>query len=227
MTLCIAAGRLQIPRVGRFHWRGLVSPLEQVAKHMMASIASLCVGALRPFHSGHQPGLRRFHQQMIMIAHEHMRVNPPAGFLANLSQPLQKPPPILVVLVDGLALIAPAPSHDRRLRRTRSARGVAYSNQLHFPHITSPILSLKTEYLIPRTDPFRGDAPAIVARPRTPGSSSGTVTNRWHQQCYWLHPGFSLAPVVNAQMQRCWATPRPSRSAIAASSGRTSSVRTG
>jgi len=46
-------------------------------------------------------------RQMIGVAHQHLGVNAPAGFLAGLPQSFQEPPPVGVVPEDRLAVVAP------------------------------------------------------------------------------------------------------------------------
>ena len=52
---------------------------------------------LEPLHAHREIRLRGFHQQMIMIAHQHPGVNPPSGSPAGLAKRVQKEPPVIVI----------------------------------------------------------------------------------------------------------------------------------
>ena len=65
------------------------------------------ISAQQPVHPHHQIGLGRFDHQMKMVARQAIRMRPPAGLLTGLRQRLQQPLPILVILEDGRAPVAP------------------------------------------------------------------------------------------------------------------------
>ncbi len=62
------------------HIQRLVTPLEEMAVYLVPRVEPLRVGPLQPLHPDHQVRLRRFQQQVVMIAHEHKRVNHPPVF---------------------------------------------------------------------------------------------------------------------------------------------------
>ena len=84
----------------------LVTSLKQMAKDLMPPVVALRVGSLQPFHPRHEVCLGSLHQQMIVIAHQHVSVNEPAGFLAGFLQGFEKTLPIRIVFEDRAALIA-------------------------------------------------------------------------------------------------------------------------
>jgi hypothetical protein len=53
---------------------------------LVAPVESLGVRPLQPFHARHQIGFRGFHQQMIVIAHQHLGVEAPTGLAAGLAE---------------------------------------------------------------------------------------------------------------------------------------------
>ena len=78
---------------------------------MYHGIGSWCSGvlgrALQALHPRHQIGFRGFHQQMIVIAHQHVGVEAPAGPAAGLAERFQKAQAVPVIPIDRLSLIAP------------------------------------------------------------------------------------------------------------------------
>ena len=60
-----------------------------------------------PLHSRRQIRLGRFHQQVVMIAHQNKGMNPPARFGASLSEGLKEQAPILIVPINRLLMISP------------------------------------------------------------------------------------------------------------------------
>jgi len=77
-----------------------------MTKNFMPGIIPLRVGALKPFHPGHQIGLRCLDQQVIMVAHHYVGGNAPARLLTRFAQRLQPHFPIQVVGVNRSALVA-------------------------------------------------------------------------------------------------------------------------
>ncbi len=71
-------------------------------------IEALGVGALKPLHPGYKVWFRSFEEEMIVIGHQHIRMNPPASLGTNLLQSGKKKPPSIVILKYRLTVIAPA-----------------------------------------------------------------------------------------------------------------------
>ena len=84
-----------------------IAALKQMSKLPGTAVESLRIGPLKPFHSRHQIRLGRFDQQVIVIAHHHVGMHPPPGFLTNLPQRLQPEFAILVVSINRLAVVPP------------------------------------------------------------------------------------------------------------------------
>ena len=68
----------------------LVTIAEKPPPQPMPAIMPPSISVLQPSHSPHQVGFGRFHHQMIVIAHQHPCMHPPARPLTRLSQCLVK-----------------------------------------------------------------------------------------------------------------------------------------
>ena len=62
----------------------LVASGEKVSAFLVPYVEAFGVNPQQPLHARHQVGLRRFHDQMKMIAHQAIGVNLPAGLAARL-----------------------------------------------------------------------------------------------------------------------------------------------
>ena len=105
----IRAHRLQIARAGRLDRRRLVAALEQMPVDLVPPVETLRVSALQPFHARDQISFWRLGQKVIMIAHQHVGMDAPAGLVASLAQGLQKALPIPVVVEIWRGLDCPGP----------------------------------------------------------------------------------------------------------------------
>ena len=85
----VVAGRAQVAAAAPFHPLRLIPPAQNMAKEFVPVVKPDGVGALQPSHAAHQVGVGRFQHQMVMIAHQTIRVNLPIGFLAGLGQRFQ------------------------------------------------------------------------------------------------------------------------------------------
>ena len=148
----IGAKVLQIAGVGRLDGHCLVSALKQMPADLVAGVVTLGIGPLQPFHSGDQVCFRSFEQEMIMISHQHVGVNAPAGFGAGLAEGFHPALPVSVIFEDGAALIASG--HDViGCSWVFDAQWSGHNSTIRpvFPPKSSP------KYQFPRTDPkFRG-----------------------------------------------------------------------
>ena len=73
-------------RMPRLDVQGLVPPLEGPPAFAAVPIEPVCPRPLQVLHPGAQIRLRRLHRQMKMIAHDHVRVDPPAEALSRFLQ---------------------------------------------------------------------------------------------------------------------------------------------
>ena len=89
--------------------RHLPRPSSQnMADQLVAMVQPNRIGALEPRHACHQVRIGRFQNQVIVIAHQAIRVHLPAGFLASLRQRLDEVLSVHVVEVDCFLPVAPA-----------------------------------------------------------------------------------------------------------------------
>jgi len=84
----------------------------------------------------------RLHQQVIVIAHQHVGVNPPARLFAGFGQRFQNPSPIRVVFEKGAALVAARHHVVRRSGIFDAQRSGHATFKLHRqPPLVKPTLS--------------------------------------------------------------------------------------
>src|SRR5437667_119050 len=91
----------------RFHQHRFVAPLEQVPGLSVTPVVACRVTTLKPPHPYDQIGSSRLQQPMVMVAHQHVGMNFPAGALANLSQSLKETSPIQIIFNDVFTPISP------------------------------------------------------------------------------------------------------------------------
>src|SRR5208337_906095 len=72
------------------------------------------VGAQQPLHARDQIGLRRFHNQMKMVAHQTPGMHLPAGLAASLARRLREPSPVRLIPHD---VLAPVPAVHHMINR--------------------------------------------------------------------------------------------------------------
>src|ERR1035441_1123319 len=106
----VGADHLKGTRTLCLHRHRLISALKQMPKELMPAVVALGVGPLQPFHPGHQVAFWRLHQQMIMVAHQHVGMNPKAGLLARFAQRLQESLAVLIIL-ENLLPVSPTGHH--------------------------------------------------------------------------------------------------------------------
>src|ERR1051325_3384621 len=145
----ISADHLTVIWVLRVNDDGLVTALEQMTKDLMPADIALSVGSLQPFHPRHQVCLRSLNEQMIVIAHQYVGGNGPAGLLAGFLQGFKKTLSIRVVFEDRAALIA-AGHHMIYGTRILDAQRASHAGK---PKRAQPSLST-TICHNSRTDPF-------------------------------------------------------------------------
>ena len=79
------------------HQNRLVAPLEYVPHPVMATVEPLCENAVQLAHALAQSRLAGLYQQVVMIAHQAIRVATPLMPVANLGQYLKETLPIRIV----------------------------------------------------------------------------------------------------------------------------------
>ena len=72
---------------------GVVATLKDMPPFVTKSIKPIRKGRLEPTHPLHQIGLRRFHTQVVVIAHQDPRIQDPSLRLTSLPQTLYKTVP--------------------------------------------------------------------------------------------------------------------------------------
>ncbi len=78
-----------------------------MAKHLVPAVVTLGVSAFTShFHARHQIAFGCFDQQMMVVGHQDIGVDPQTGALASLGQRFEKPLPILIIVKDLSALVA-------------------------------------------------------------------------------------------------------------------------
>ena len=87
-----------------------------MAGELVTAIEAGRVGAEQPLHAGDEIGLRRFHDQMKMIAHQTVGVNLPPCLAAGLGQGNQEQPKVPRTAKDLLTAI---PSIHHMINRSR------------------------------------------------------------------------------------------------------------
>ena len=112
----VIAHRLQVSGARSIHHQRLVASAEQVPEEFVPTVEAGRVRAQEPLHARNQVGLRRLHHQMKMIRHEHVGVDLPPGLGASISQRLDEPLPILVILENSFPPIPAVHDVINRLR---------------------------------------------------------------------------------------------------------------
>ena len=88
----------------------VLSSLKKMPAQPVPPVEAHRPGGLEPAHPRHEVGVRGLDQQMVMIAHQHQRVDPPARAQARLAQRGQETRAIRVVAKDRLTAV-PAIEH--------------------------------------------------------------------------------------------------------------------
>jgi hypothetical protein len=83
-------------------------PLQQVPDPAVTTVEPLRVDAVQMSHASRKCRLRRLDEQVIVVSHQDIGVDPPAECLDHPTQGRQEPLPILVVAKDLPPLVAPA-----------------------------------------------------------------------------------------------------------------------
>src|SRR5581483_1389187 len=106
------------------HELSAIPPLEDVTGTLVPSIEPLCVHAVQLSHGGRQVALRRLEQQMVVVAHQTVRVTPDSIACHHGGQHDQERGAVGVVREDRLPIVAPrgnviGPAGKKRPERSR------------------------------------------------------------------------------------------------------------
>src|SRR2546421_6277524 len=74
----------------------------------MPAVEPAGIGAEEPFHASDQIGLGSFHHQMKMVVHQAISQHLPVSLFTTFPERLQKAQPVLVIMENGFAPVAPA-----------------------------------------------------------------------------------------------------------------------
>jgi hypothetical protein len=105
---------------------------------------------LQPFHSADQIGFGRFQQQMVVVAHEHPSVNPPAGSSTCFNQSRHPHFPITIIL----AIHVIKENHIPEVSQAHDMVNGTRILQSQFPCHATNLRQLQLMSIL-RTDPFK------------------------------------------------------------------------
>src|SRR2546423_7781475 len=145
----------------------------------MTNVKAFGVDAQKPLHSCDQIGLRRFDDQVKMVAHQTIRMHLPLGLFAGFSQGRQKAAAVEVVLenvfttiatihemVDGSRIFNPQLArHGGRFASHRKSRQVSEVSIVRTD--TCPALPSEDDTCLVRTDTSLKSGCANLPRTRT------------------------------------------------------------
>lgn len=92
--------------VGTVHGHRLVAIAKQSAPGAVTPVVAAGDGVLQPTHPSDQIGLRSFNEQVVVIAHKHLGMDPPTGHHAGLRQSGEEEPPVIIVMENRFAPVA-------------------------------------------------------------------------------------------------------------------------
>ncbi len=93
----LVAQHREVAALLRIHDDRFIPPLKKVPAEPMPRVEAHRPRHLEPAHPRDQVCLRRLQQEMVVVRHQYIGMNPPAGPRARLSESLQKTAPILVI----------------------------------------------------------------------------------------------------------------------------------
>jgi len=86
---------------------GAKSPLQQMTITTVPPVKPHAIACVEPVHHAAEVSFRGFQQQVIMVIHQHVSVNPRAETLSRLAQQFQKMKMVGVVAENSLPLVSP------------------------------------------------------------------------------------------------------------------------
>src|SRR5215831_1016681 len=119
-----------------------------MAAALVSPIKPDAVADIQPLHRAAQVGFGRFQQQMKMVVHEDISVQPGSEALPQLRHQRQEMLPVAIVAVDGLPFVAPSGDMITSSGAFNSQR--SRHNCIQF----IPSGAVKPEYQMLRCDPI-------------------------------------------------------------------------
>ena len=104
----VITGRAQVTIAAAFDQLRLIPTAQDMAGEFVPVIEPEGVGALQPGHADDQIGLRRFQNQVIVVAHQAIRMDLPIGLLTCLRERLDEILPVHVIQIDRFPTVASA-----------------------------------------------------------------------------------------------------------------------
>ena len=83
-----------------------MSSLQQVSRPLMPAVKPNAVTGVEPLHAAAQIRLRRLHQQVKMIIHQNINVQPPLEKLHRLAQQVAEMPAVTIITINRTPFIA-------------------------------------------------------------------------------------------------------------------------
>jgi len=105
-------------------------PFRRVTLASACAVPALAENSEQPLHARCQVRLRRFEQEVEMVAHEHPGMHPPAATPARLLQPFKKNQAVIIRLKDRLPAIATGHDmiHCSRILESQKPRHASFSS---------------------------------------------------------------------------------------------------
>ncbi len=102
----VVAHRAQITIAASVHNQSFIASGKKMAAEFMPNVKTFGINSQHPLHSRNQIGLRRFDDQVKMIAHQAPGMHLPLRFRASLPQSGEKTPTVFIVVENVFALVA-------------------------------------------------------------------------------------------------------------------------
>jgi hypothetical protein len=113
---------------------GIITALQNMSDSPVSFVKGNSEAAVESFHPSCQIGFRGFEEQVILIRQETVPVAEPSVLLDGLSQELQEPRMVFIIVVDGLLVVSPGDDVIHCARELGPERA---------GHIDTPFLSVQ------------------------------------------------------------------------------------
>jgi len=145
--------------------------LEEVAAAAMAAIEVACIAAIEVLHAGRQVRLGRFHKEMVVVPHEHERMDPPSVGLDRPPQPVQPLHDVLPSvparhdMVEGPGKFDPQRSGHTTILPRRSPKSTPnhYSSSDPDDVLLIEVLQRDAQQLVPAQQVVEADIAGVLA----------------------------------------------------------------